>query len=482
MTQAVRVADGLINELTALGTERSKRSHMKWSYGNINDWARYEAAYMESWIARRICDVIPADMVREWRAIKSSHADEIRAEEDRLRLPNKMERALSFARLYGGAGIIMITDQDLSKPLEPRKVKRGGLKNLILLDRWYLAAGPINVLDVTSDEFGIPANYVIPGNGGTPVHHSHVIRILGEPLPPRLMLQAQGWGDSSLRQALEVVEDFTASVGGVAESMQEFNVDTIRKEGLFDELGSDQEGAILSRFRAWAAMKSLFRVSLLDGEETFDRNAISYAGIADIIETQMKLVAGAAHTPVTKLFGDSAKGLNATGEGDEVNYNSYVRSEQAAKLDPALRSLDEVLVRSACGTFPDDFNYVWNPLSVPDVVERANANKTQADADIAYLDAGVVTVSQIQRNLQAEERYQFDPKRIDELEQLENSIPLEEKYSEHDPADDSASQADQGEGDPDERRGKLPGAAESDPEGAYGTSTASSREGEEKRA
>ena len=114
-----------------------------------------------------------------------------------------------------------------------------------------------------------------------------------------------------------------------------------------------------------------------------------------------------------------------------MNYHSYIRSEQAAKLDPALRRLDEVLVRSACGTFCEDFNYVWRQLDVPSAQEEATANEIQARADIAYLDAGVVTVSQIQRNLQSAEKYQFDPDRIDELEELENSVDLAERMNEN---------------------------------------------------
>lgn len=427
---SIAMRDGLINELTALGTARSKRSHFKWGYVNINNYQQYEAAYQDSWIARRICDVIPADMVREWREIKCDKADEIRAEEDRLMLTQKVMQALSLARLYGGAGIVLLTDQDLSKPLDVNRIKKGSLKRLLVLDRWYLASGDLNVVNILDENFLLPSTYFINGSETTQIHHSHVIRIVGEPLPTRLSLQSQGWGDSALRQSLEVIEDFTASIGGVAESMQEFNVDTIRKEGLFDELGSDQEQAILNRFRAWGMMKSLFRVSLLDGNETFDRNGISYAGIAEVIEMQMKLVAGASHTPVTKLFGDSARGLNATGVGDDVNYNAYIKSEQTAKLDPALRKLDEVLVRSAIGSFPDDFNYVWKPLDIPSPNELAVANKTQADADIAYLEANVITVSQIQRNLQSQEKYQFDSARIDELEKAENEISIEELINE----------------------------------------------------
>ena len=456
------LADGLINRLTGQGTDRSKRGHFVWSYENINAFQTYEAAYQTSWIARRICDAVAADMTKMWREIKSDRADEIRSEEDRLMVPAKFCEAVRYARLYGGAAIIPITTQDLRQPLDVRKIKKGDLKRLLVLDRWYVTGADINVMDVLDEDFNLPSEYYVNNSKAVTVHKSHVIRVIGEPLPIRLAFQAQGWGDSSLRQAMETVEDFLSSIGGVAESLQEFNVDTIRKDGLMDEIGTDQEDRILARFRAWGMMKSIFRVSLLDGNEQFERNQLTYSGVADMIELMMKMVSGASNIPMTKLFGDSAKGLNATGEGDEKNYFDYISAQQAAKLDPALRKLDGILVRSAIGEFPNDFNYSWNPLSIPSENEIATANKTQADADIAYLEANVITVSQIQRNLQSKEKYQFDPARIDELERLENEIPMEELLNEENSGDagasegiDESAQENAGKGVPAKNRGEV---------------------------
>lgn len=456
------MSDGLINKLTGQGTDRSKRSHFVWSYENINNYSAYEAAYQTSWIARRICDAVAADMTKMWREIKSGKADEIRSEEDRLMVPAKFSEAVRYARLYGGAAIIPITDQDLRQPLDVRKIKKGDLKRLLVLDRWYVTGADINVMDVLDEDFNLPSEYYVNNSKALTVHKSHVIRVIGEPLPIRLAFQSQGWGDSSLRQAMETVEDFLSSIGGVAESLQEFNVDTIRKDGLMDEIGTDQEDRILARFRAWGMMKSIFRVSLLDGNEQFERNQLTYSGVADMIELMMKMVSGASNIPMTKLFGDSAKGLNATGEGDEKTYFDYISAQQAAKLDPALRKLDEILVRSAIGEFPNDFNYSWNPLSIPSENEIATANKVQADADIAYLEANVITVSQIQRNLQSKEKYQFDPARIDELERLENEVPMEELLNEENSGDagagegiDESAQENAGKGVPAKNRGEV---------------------------
>jgi hypothetical protein len=70
-------------------------------------------------------------------------------------------------------------------------------------------------------------------------------------------------------------------------------------------------------------------------------------------------------------------------------------------------------------------------------LQAAQARKANADTDIAYLDAGVIQVSQIQRNLQALESYQFDGAKIEELEGNEDvgmfNEPVEEPQEEPKP-------------------------------------------------
>lgn len=417
--------DGLVNVASGLGTNKAKRSHNTFSYAVLSDWQQMDAAYQTNWLARQIVDVPAEDMTREWRTIKCDGADDIRAEEDRLHIPMDCNEALSWARLYGGGGILMITGQDLTKPLNLNLVKKGSLQRVIVFDRFDMQAMTLNTWNVLATNYLEPEFYTING-GGQQVHWSHFARFMGAKLPRRQRAQTQGWGDSELRKCLDDIMDIVASKDGIAELMQEANVDVITRMGLSDELASDQDDAIVSRYTMFAHMKSVVQMALLDGDETYDRKTLDLAGVAPVLETLMTWISGAADIPVTRLFGTSAKGLNATGDGDLTNYFNSIRSKQLTQLDPAMRMLDEVLVRSALGYFPDDYNYVWNPLQQPDSVEMATAGKTRAETDQIYLDAGVIQVSQIQRRLQAEEAYQFNDEDIEELEGLEEpNMPAE---------------------------------------------------------
>lgn len=423
-------ADGLVNVASGLGTSKAKRSHNMFNYAVLQNWQQLDAAYQTNWLARQIVDVPAEDMCREWRTIKCEDADAIRMEEDRLMLPSMIQEAISWARLYGGGGILMLTGQDLTKPLNVNRIRKGDLKRCIVFDRYDMSAMTLNTWNVLEPNFLLPEFYTITG-GGQQIHWSHFARFNGARLPRRQMLQTQGWGDSELRKCLDDIMDMVASKDGIAELMQEANVDVIKREGLSDELASDQDDAIINRYTLFSQMKSIVQMALLDGDETYDRKTLDLGGVAPVLETFMTWISGAADIPVTRLFGTSAKGLNATGEGDLTNYYNSIRSKQLVQVDPGLRYLDEVMVRSALGYWPDDYNYVWNPLAQPNEVQIAQAAYQRAQTDMLYLQEGVIRPSQIQRNLQSAEQYQFEDEDIEA--QAESESELVERPVESDP-------------------------------------------------
>lgn len=424
--------DGLVNVMTGLGTAKSKRSYNTWQMSTLNDWASLDACYVSNWIARKICDIPAEDMTREWRRVKSDGAEEIASLEAQLLVPNAVQEAVTWARLYGGAGILMLTGQDLTKPLRPELIRKGDLKRLLVLDRWDMAAMTTNTWDVLATNYLKPEFYSVRG-GSMQVHHSHFARFTGERLPLRHMAQTQGWGDSVLRKCIEEITDMVAAKDGIAELMQEANIDVITREGLTDELSTDQDDMITKRYEMFSLMKSSIQMALLDGDEKLDRMTLNLSGVAPIIELFMTWISGAANIPVVRMFGTSAKGLNATGEGDDRIYNDSIRAGQRSYLAEPMRTLDEVMVRSALGYWPEDYDYTWNPLAQPNDLEMAQAEKLRADKHMLYLDASVVQRSQVMRELQASEEYQFVEEDIDELEKLEEGNMFDEPVDETDP-------------------------------------------------
>jgi phage-related protein (TIGR01555 family) len=415
--------DGLQNVVSGLGTAASKRQGNQFVYDGLNDWQQMDAAYQTNWIARNIVDIPAEDMVREWRTIKSEGAEEIQEEENRLYLKNACGDALSWARLFGGGGILMITNQDLGKPLNIKQIGKGDLERLLVLDRWEMSPLTLNTWDILAPNYLQPEYYTVQG-GRQQIHWSHFAIFRGAKLPRRQMAQTHGWGDSELRKCMEDLYDTVSAKGGIAELMQEANVDVIKREGLSDELASDQDEAITDRYTLFSQLKSVVHLALLDGDESYERKTLNLSGVAPILETLMTWIAGCAGIPFTRLWGTSAKGMNATGEGDLNNYYDQIRAKQGLQLEMPLSYLDQVMVRSALGEFPAGFDFTWNPLKQPNQVEVEQAGLLRAQRDRIYLEDQVVMPSQVQQNLQANEQYQFAEGQIEANQEAEAADPF----------------------------------------------------------
>jgi len=232
-------------------------------------------------------------------------------------------------------------------------------------------------------------------------------------------MMVQGWGDSILRKCIDDIADTVAAKDGIAELMQEANIDVISVEGLQEQLASGEDSQIIDRYAQFSQMKSVINMALLDSGEKLDRLTLNLSGVAPIIEQLMTWISGAASIPVTKLFGTSAKGMNATGEGDLKNYYDDIRSSQLL-LEVPLSVIDEVMVRSALGDMPDDYDYIWNPLAQSNEVETEQAALLRAQKSVTYIDSGIITKSQVQRELQSNEEFQFSEGEIEVLEKLED--------------------------------------------------------------
>lgn len=358
-------ADGLENVMTGMGTERDRRTYNRFMLGTMQDFAEMESAYIENWVARAIVDFPVEDATREWRTFSTDDAKALQDAEKQFGIQAITQDAFRWAGVYGGAGVLMITDQDLAKPLNLKKVKKGSLKQLKVLDRMLINGFDYNVTNILADNYMRPEVFRV--NGGLQnIHHSHFVVAPGAALPMRLRLINGGWDDSQLRRCLDDIKDSVAAKGGIASLIMEANVDTITRTNLSNDLSSgDMDEALAKRYRLFGMMKSLFRLALLDGNETFDRKPISFGGLGEILAVLMEWTSGAAGIPMTRLFGVQAKGLGDSGAGDMNNYNNNIRGQQTTKYKPFLNKLDAVWIRSTLGVIPDGYDFEFSPLAQP---------------------------------------------------------------------------------------------------------------------
>lgn len=405
------VGDGLENAVAGLGTSRDKMYYSQYGLPRHLDRQELENMYRSSWLAKRIINTIADDMTREWRSVVFDAKDDksqfaIEKAEKRLRIRAKVNEALRWSRLYGGAVIIIgIKNQPLEQPLDVSRIRRGDLQWLQVIDRWRLGSTGIRTTDLASPNFGLPEKYVL-AESSVQVHHTRVLRFGGQKLPYFAFMANAMWDDSELQHVLDSIMNTDTASKGIATMLFESNVDVIKSDGLGELLSTkDGETKLVKRFQTATLLKSFNRVLLLDGQESYDKKSNQFSNLDKIWIQFMVDVCGAADIPMTRLFGQSAAGLSATGDNDIRNYYDMISAKQEAELRDRLEYLDEILVRSELGVMPDDYRFDFNSLWQISDTEQANIEKTRAERDQIYLQSGVISEGVVARELKEDGTY-----------------------------------------------------------------------------
>lgn len=395
--------DSLRSFVTGLGTSKDKGASASYVFQPLGP-DELNAMHRGDWLSRKVVDIIPNDMTREWRnwQAKDQQIEKIEAVEKAplVNLQVKVNQALQVARLHGGAVIYIGIKgaTDLSQPLDPKSVGKGDLAYLHVLSRYEVSCGEAET-DVTSEFYGQPSYYEVAGANGVPVqiHPSRMVRFLGAPVLDRRSVGNEPWGDSVLQSVYDALRNAGSAQGHIAALIPEAKVDIIYVPGLGEhtktQAGRDK---LTARFTYANTMKSIINAVLLDGNgksgpdaggEKWEQKQISFAQLPELLQQYLSIASAAADIPATRMLSTSPKGLNATGDSDMRNHYDNCAARQRTELQPALNRLDEVVIRSALGNRPPSIYYEWAPLWGLTEKEQAEVFKMKADGARALAGA-----------------------------------------------------------------------------------------------
>ncbi|MHC5307521.1 anti-CBASS protein Acb1 family protein [Bartonella sp. LJL80] len=393
--------DGFANVIAGLGAANPKQSAD--TYINNCDCQSLENAYRFSTWFKKIVTVPAKDATRQgrtWKAEKEQ-VTAIEAVEKKHGVLKKVQQAIIWQRLYGGAVMVIggLTGSN-EEELQLDTVGKSALKSITVLSKEQIGYSNL-ISDPFSPWYGKPHSWTINTNDGQSVnlHPSRVILFNGDKVASNNNTTL--WGDSIWAHMRDSVTASDAGASVIAALMKEAKVDIY---GLPDMIGmmADGEGeqAIMKRFMMTNVLKSVTNSVIKDAEDTWDQKQINFSGLPDVMTTLLTIMAGAADIPVTRLIGKSASGLAATGEHDLVNYYDNIRSMQEMEITPAIETLDEIIIRSALGSRPDEIHYEWDSLWQPTEKEQAETAKIKAETTVAYVNSGLLPTSALSTGVQ----------------------------------------------------------------------------------
>lgn len=388
---STNLSDGLINCVTGAGTGRDKSAYNTYAPTIITAF-EVDNSYRTSGLSRKIHDLPPAEMTREWRLWQADADDitKLEAEEKRLKLRDKAREALTLARMHGGALIVLGLSGSQSTAV--RSLSKIRYAHVFSKDN--VALGDIET-DMESPYFGMPSYFEV---NSVKIHPSRCIPVIGQKAPKGVYTGSDSfWGDPLLMSIEAELKNCDSTAQNIASLVQEAKLDIIGIPGLTNNLmNREYEQALMKRMIAVSLFKSAYNTTVIDsavkgGEgEQWETKQLSFAGLPEVQRTFNVKLSAVVDIPYTRLFGESPGGLQTSGKNEQRDFERMIRAKQDMELRPILEAMDDHLIFTALGRVKPDIHWRFAPLSTMDEVEASEVDKRNAETWKIYADTGAV--------------------------------------------------------------------------------------------
>lgn len=431
-------ADGLVNLVSGLGIRGRDKSA-----GNFYVWNTelspgvLDEMYRGSGLARRMIDLPVLEMTREWFKIEADPDELVNGELETIRAPATIREAQTWADLYGNAFIVMGLDDgsaDLAEPANLERLRKVAF--LTVYDRNQVTWTSADLYqNRQSRKYGTPEWYTIRPYTNLAaeqmrVHETRMLKFCGARVPPQQRRMNMGWDDSVLQSSWEQLRNYLAALAHSANLIEESNINALTIKNLIQLLAAKGgEDKVRQRLDIMDYSKSNMHSILLAEGETFERKSAALGGIPEVIDRHAQALAAARGIPISLFLGEPPSGLQATGEYLRDNWYDQVRAWQEEKLAPPLETLVryEFLSKQGPtrGVEPANWKIVFNPLEQNDEKDEVTIRKMQAEVDVAYINAGVVTPEEIALSRFGGDRYSTET----QIDVADHQPPTEEELA-----------------------------------------------------
>jgi uncharacterized protein len=387
--------DDWANSMVGLAQTQDKSQYTHYNQATIIDDGTLLEMYLGDGLGSRIVDVVADDMTREW-----IYVDEDRPRKtifnvlDTLNAEEAYNTAIKWQRLYGGSLIIMgiMDGRGVDMPLYEKGIRN--IEYLKVVDRTCVdLANSVFDLDPNSPTYGkvlkFNVRYYIQNKYvDVFIHYTRVLEFHNDPVPVGkyngLDQNLRYWGISSLQKINEAIRD----LGGISQSivniLYDFTFGVYKFEGLAQLLSSDSTGeaqsGLVKRLNAINSSKSIINAAVLDKDEDYEKQYTTLAGLPEMVDRFMLQLSGSTGIPVTRLYGRSPAGLNATGESDLRNYYDLIEATQRNRLMPPLRKLLNLICLWK-GIDPNSITVTFNSLYQLTEEEKSKIAKADAETE-----------------------------------------------------------------------------------------------------
>lgn len=428
--------DGYYNVLNKYGTQHDSTEYYQWASGTAVSDAELADLYAGNGLFATIIDAPADDATKNGIDLGIKDKDLQKQLDDRLQTihyQSKLSKALRWARLFGGAAVVILVDDGrlLQEPLNWRDVH--GVDELLVYGRNEMLPLWINGYENNPDDedyrkggTGIPEYYQVNSvYGNYTVHSSRCLIFHNSDIPEGSTLANlyRTWGIPEYMRIREELRNASIGPGYSIRLLERLSMAIYKMKNLANVLSTaDGEDAVLQRMEMLDLARNLLNMVFIDADgEDLGIQSLSVAGVKDILDNACAMLSAVSHIPQTRLFGRSPAGENATGESDLENYKEFVGGIQSGDLRDNTRTLVELVLRGMVWSgeikevpeYTVTYKSAWSPSDDEKATQNqavAAAQLTRAQTASTYVTNGILESAEVRRALVQDE--QFDPENI----------------------------------------------------------------------
>ena len=427
--------DGYVNLLNKYGTKQDNSEAYKFEREPVIPDMQLTGLYEGNGLFSKIIDT-PAEEALKHGFDLNLKSNEMNAFVDEvlddLEWDEKATTAIKWARLYGGALIVMLIDdgRGLEEAVDWEHIR--SIDELRVYERSIVQPDYASLyqqdyggkgIGNRGSKFGQPEYYYVSSiYGSFKVHESRCLVFRNGVLPEQTSNATYlFWGMPEyvrIRRALrETVTAHTDSVKLLERSVQAI----YSMKGLASLLTTDDgENQVLKRLQLVDTSRGLLNSIAIDSEgEQYDFKTFQFSGVKDVIDATCNMLSALTNIPQTILFGRSPAGMNATGDSDFESYYNFVEKIQRLMLKRNLRTLLDVVFRAgiASGDVAEepDYKLEFNPLWSLSDTEQATVDQTKAQTALvkaqtaqAYVDMQALDPTEVRSRLASDEEFDVE--------------------------------------------------------------------------
>lgn len=373
--------------------------------------------YECQWLCRRIIDAPVHDMIRAWpRIISDLTPDQLKGFSRtlaRCAVPATVGLIMKWARLFGGAGGLMVIDGHeniLDEPLDLDAVSPGSFQGVIPFDRW---SGIVPDAEVSTD-FDYPGNYNLPkfysiradGVEKSKVHHSRILRFTGPTVPQPEFQAYSRWGISYLALVYEEVrkrDNMSTAILNLMFRASILGQKNNQLAGLLSGLNGPGDAAVkyYEIMQQQNQLLSNQSMLILPEDGGLESAQYTFGGVADVYQQFQLDLSGAAEMPVTVLWGRTLTGLGQSNDADLRLYEQKIAQKCSDEMNPVLQEqLYPVMLMSEFGEIPDDFELKNPPIRVLTDEEKAKLGTDITNSVSTLYQSGIYSQKMALQDIQ----------------------------------------------------------------------------------